>query len=616
MKNRYKNLRDYGIIGNLETCALVGRDGSVDWCCFPYIDSPSVFGALLDVERGGFFMIAPEGNFQSTQRYRGTTNVLATTFVSESGKAELIDFMPVMDPNSDDGENGHRAILRALHCLEGEMTFDARFEPRFDYGAFRPRFELLENSVHAFTDTRSLRLNSTSPFLLHENGARAHLKIKQGDRRWFRVQYGNEPWSVERCESLLHEVTAYWEKAIADSKVGRPIFSGEYMDQVIRSNLAVALLTNPKTGGVAAAATTSLPEVVGGTRNWDYRYCWLRDSSFTVQAFEHLGHPEKVRDYARWLTNACSNDEECRNPSQVKIAYTQNGKLLPRERDLEHLRGYKSSAPVRVGNSASTQVQADIFGEMINTFFIAARQDGGLMHGNWPFIRAVAEHVRDSWKEQGAGIWELRGAQRHLTYSKLMCWVALDRSLKLARLLGKEGDLEKWRATCEEIRQTVLSRGFNANLNSFVQTFDSEDLDASCLLIPLMGLLPGDDPRVAGTIDAVKKHLSCGNGLVYRYLNDDGLPGREGAFILCSFWLVKALATAGRIEEAEETFHNVLEAIKGPLGLFSEEIDPESGLLLGNYPQAYSHVGFINAALYLGRMQNKEHPVLSASGEE
>lgn len=613
----FKRLEDYGVIGNLETCALVGKDGSIDWCCLPYMHSPSVFGAILDVVRGGAFQISPKDGFKAGQAYVGTSNVLKTTFDSASGSVNLIDFMPVIREDDKAGPGQTRALLRNVQCIRGSVRMALDFSPRFDYGRVLPEFDPIEGGLAAKGGGLNLFLQSPAKLDLSQGAARGSFNLKEGESYWFALVFG---WHHHRflerkeCEELLDKTVRYWIEWLHASKISRPLLKGPWHDLVIRSALVLKLLSNSRTGAIAAAPTTSLPETLGGMRNWDYRYSWLRDASFTIQAFEHMGHIREALNYFKWLKSVCYSEGKGGNLDNIKIVYSLHGEDIPEERNIDYLSGYMNSSPVRVGNAASAQRQLDIYGEIVNTFYMAKDYEKSVISTYWEFIRAIADYVCSVWDKEDSGIWEFRIPKGHLTHSKLMCWVALDRSIGLAKQYKLQGSVEKWKEMSETIRKAILERGFSMKLNSFVQSFDSEQLDATSLLIPVLGLLSPKDPKVLGTIDALENHLS-NDGLLYRYAGDDGIPGKEGTFTLCSFWMVEALALSGEVDRAEQTFLKILK-YKSPLGLFSEEIDPRFQLQIGNYPQAISHIGLINAALYLGNAQRREGRGPKLMGEE
>jgi len=595
MARDYKRIEDYGLIGNLATCVLIGRDGSIDWCCFPHMESPSVFAAILDVEKGGHFSIKPRESSLGQQTYVDRTNVLQTTFETPSGVIIITDFMPLTghpDPQ-------HQAILRKVACLQGSVDLEIEFKPRFDYARAVPSVEPALEGVVAPWQDHVLFLQSPYPLEVYGGEARGTFTINEDESHWFSLRYGDrDPLSPAECESFLDTTTEFWSEWAHDCQRDRCIFRGPWHDHVVRSGLVLKLLTHPQTGAIAAAPTTSLPEVIGGVRNWDYRFAWIRDASFTVQGLYNLGHVEEARQYFQWLSGLCREFGDHENHLHIQVMYGLHGELDLEERELDHLSGYRGSAPVRIGNAAAQQIQLDVYGELINAVYETRGYGEETSQGDWQFIRKIANTARETWDTEDSGIWEVRGGPRHFTYSKLMCWVALDRSIRMAETVGFDAPLEEWKRTAAAIRRAILERGFSQTLNSFVQALDSEVLDATSLLIPVLGLLPPDDPRVRGTIEATLDHLTV-DGLVYRYTGDDGLPGKEGAFVLCTFWLVDALVLSGQLGKAEELLLGILEHAS-PLGLFAEEIDPESGDQLGNYPQAFSHVGLMSSALRLG----------------
>lgn len=591
MTDAYKDLEDYGLIGNLETCALVGLDGAIDWCCIPNLESPSVFAAILDADRGGAFTIQPQAKFSSHQAYRGDTNVLETTFQTPSGIVTLTDFMPVRTDHNDTP----RAVFRKLTCDEGAVEMDLGFRPRFDYARVIPELEPASNGVIARAQDRRIFLQTTVDVNVHATDAGAQWRMSAGDSAWFVLHFDDDTvFTSDRCEALLTETVRYWSDWRHECDGENCEVAGPWHGIAVRSALVLKLMTDPINGTIAAAPTTSLPEVIGGVRNWDYRYVWLRDASFTVQALHTMGHVSEARHYFRWFRDICDKND----PEHIRIMYTLRGDKVPREQILDHFEGYRGSGPVRIGNAATDQWQLDIYGELVNAFFEVYWNQGDVSEDAWEFFESITDYVCDVWDEPDAGVWEVRGPNRHFTYSKLMCWVALDRGIKIVKRNGFEAPLDKWEHMHRKIRRAILDHGFSEKRNSFVQSFDSEALDATSLLMPLLGFLPADDPRVIGTIDATLDELTE-NGFVRRYSSDDGLPGDEGAFTLCTCWLACALALAGRVEEAQDIFSGLLQHVS-PLGLLAEEIDPETGKLLGNYPQAYSHIGLINTARYLG----------------
>jgi GH15 family glucan-1,4-alpha-glucosidase len=597
----FKKLEEYGIIGNLETCALIGCDGSVDWLCFPAIDSPSIFAALLDVERGGQLCIRPTTKYESAQSYSGDTNILQTTFTTPLGTAVITDFMPV---KSMEGVESVSALFRKVECVKGMVKMAVVLTPRFDYARAVPDVEPAESGVIFRRRDEFLYFQSPIPLSIHDGGAKGNLVLKAGESLWFSLQYNQQvSHSPEEQETFLKNIEKFWLNWTHTCDLSECVIEEPWHHLAVRSGLILKLLSNPDTGAIAAAATTSLPERIGGSRNWDYRFSWVRDASFTDQALFHLGHIQEARKFRTWIMKIV---KEAGDPRDIRTVYALHENQNLEERVLEHLSGYEGSRPVRIGNDAARQKQLDIFGEMLNAIYDTTRHGEEVSEKGWTFFKHLVDYVCAVWNTKDSGIWEMRGAPRHFVYSKLMCWVAVDRGIRIAQTKRFDAPLKTWCEIRNSIYETILEKGFNAKRNSFVQSFDSDNIDATGLLISPMGLLPHHDPRIQGTIDAVLEKLATKNGLVYRYEGDDGLPAGEGCFLLCSFWLIKVLALSKRIEEAEKIFSNVLGYIS-PLGLLSEEVEPESGRLIGNIPQAFSHIGVVNSALYLGIAKGRKH---------
>ncbi len=597
----FKHLEDYGIIGNMETCAIIGKDGSIDWLCLPSLGSPSVFAALLDVERGGHFWIRPQTKYHSVQSYMGDTNILQTAFTTPLGDVVISDFMPVKGMQ---GIPSISAIFRKVECLKGMVKMAVNFRARFNYAGAIPEIEPAESGLIARCQDEFLFFQSPAPLFLHDGEANGSVTMKTGDSLWFALQYNHiNPLKNKDYEKLLTGVKNYWHDWSGTSDRETCVIEEPWYYLAVRSALVLKLLSNSDTGAIAAAATTSLPEKIGGTRNWDYRYSWVRDASFTDQAFFHLGHEDEARSFRNWVVRIA---EEAGEPSNIKTLYPLRGGGGLEEQVLDHLSGYENSKPVRIGNAASQQRQLDIYGEMLNAVYDTSRHGEEVSEERWDVFRKIVDYVCTAWRREDSGIWEMRGKPRHFVYSKLMCWVAIDRGIRIGVEKHFDAPLEDWRKTREEIKKEILEKGFSKKLDSFVQSFGSENVDATGLLIAPMGLLPHNDPKVIGTIDAVMKRLMTKNGLVYRYEESDGLPEEEGCFLLCSFWLIKALVLSERIEEAEKIFSSILGCVS-PLGLLSEEVEAETGRLIGNFPQAFSHVGLINSALYLGIAKGRKH---------
>lgn len=599
-------LERYGLIGNLETCALIGPDGSIDWFPYPHIESPTMFARVLDPDRGGQFRITPTGSFDSIQQYVDRTNVLETTVRMATGTATVTDFMPPA------GETDHpkKVLFRKLSCTEGTVPFGVELEPRFDYDRVETTLESTEEGVRAAGENEQVLLESPISLDIHDGRARGTVGLEADETAWFLLRCTGAEDAQTDPQAALEATVDYWHDwAHTCPENTDCVFGGPWHDLSVRSGLVLKLMTHRETGAVAAAPTTSLPEVIGGVRNWDYRFTWSRDATFILQALANLGHTEEAQSYFDWFFGLCHVDE----PENIQPLYGLHGETNVTEQEIEDFTGYRHSTPVRIGNNAVDQRQLDTYGELVLAAYETARE-GELAPDDWKPLRRIIEYVCDVWDEKDAGIWEVRCAPKHFVHSKVMCWAALDRGLTIADSENFEAPVQRWQETRAAIKQAVLDRGFDDNLNSFVQSFDeTETLDATGLLIPIVGFLPIDDPRVQGTINAIDERLATEDGLVYRYDGEDGLPGEEGAFVLCSFWLINALALSGRVDEARKRFESILEYVS-PIGLLAEEIDPETGTQLGNFPQAFSHIGLINAALYLGNAEGREQPTLEPMG--
>jgi GH15 family glucan-1,4-alpha-glucosidase len=618
-RNSYAPIEDYGAIGNLRTVALVSRYGSLDWLCTPQLDSASAFAAILDHRRGGRFRVGPASGWdRGDQRYQPETNVLETWWDGEGGRLRLIDFMPLPGSILEPGDPDSAPVVYRVVTAEGERDVALEWSPRFDYARAMPRLHLEGNRCVAEADGERLHLHGLPPgaeVAEDEDGGpvlRARFTLRQGealalvmDNGEVDGRYGTEQWR-ERCE----ETARSWREWLNSRDQGdRCSFAGEWQPLVDRSGLALKLLTYPRTGAIAAAATTSLPEDIGGVRNWDYRYTWIRDASFTGQALVALGHRREAIDFLEWAETVTRRDHE--SGGKLHLMYTLEGESEIPERELDHLEGYRGSRPVRIGNGAAGQFQLDIYGELLDAAWELVRLGVEVDQELWRFLSGVADQACAQWTRPDYGIWEIRTDPRHFVYSKLMVWVALDRALRLAERFDLPADRERWERTRDAVRKTILERGWDEERGAFVQAFGGKALDASNLLIPLVGFLPADDPRVQGTIDRSLDELTE-NGVVFRYRTDDedaadGLEGHEGAFGLTTFWMVDALALSGRIDEAREMFEGAGRRANH-LGLYSEEFDPRTGAFLGNFPQAFTHIGFINSAVYLAHAEGREVP--------
>lgn len=604
----YKRLGEYAAIGDGNTVVLVGRDGSIDWCPLPHVESPSVFAALLDSDRGGYFAVRPTQSFESVQRYYDRTNVLETTFSTAGRSATVTDFMPVSGASSFDDPPS--AIYRKLSCDDGPIELSIEFEPRFDYARDVPEIESTSDGVVASGDTDRVVLSSDLPLsrTADGHGANARVTLSPGETRWLVLSYGKGIPPEPSChQTTLKNVVTYWREWTHDCDESNCPVAGPWHDLAVRSSLVLKLLIHRETGAVCAAPTTSLPEEVGGVRNWDYRFNWIRDAAFTVRALSELNHLTEARSYFQLCLDHCRDHD----PAEIQPLYSLHGENDLDEQVLGHLEGYRGSAPVRIGNAAQNQHQLDVYGELILAIYESVRYGEPITPADWEVMRKLVDYVCEGWDEPDASIWEPRDDPRQYVYSKVMCWVALDRGIKLADAADSvNAPLDRWRACRANVREAILERGYSERTGSFVQSFnDDETLDAANLLVPVVGFLSPEDPRVQGTIDETIDRLATDDGLVRRYENDDGLPGEASPFIVCSFWLVTALALSGRTDEAIDYFESILKCAS-PLGLLAEAVDPETGEQRGNFPQAYSHIGLINSALYLGKAtdSNGESP--------
>jgi GH15 family glucan-1,4-alpha-glucosidase len=574
-------IADYAVVGDTRSIALISRRGSIDWLCWPRFDAPSIFARLLDAANGGYFSIAPAVPFTAARRYVGDTNVLETTFSCDGGEAKLVDLMPVMTEEQKQHRiTPFRQLLRRVECVRGEVPLRADFVPRPEYARVVPRMELRGDRVHCAWGARVLNLRSDARF--DERGI-AEFTLRAGEQRTFALGFDDHaPAVFARLDEDIQESIDFWTNWSSQLA-----YQGPYRDAVMRSALVLKLLTYAPSGGVVAAATTSLPEQLGGIRNWDYRYCWLRDASFTVSALYDCGFEREGAAFLDWLLYSTRLTQP-----RLQILYDVTGESHLPERELEHLAGYRGSRPVRVGNLAHDQFQLDVYGEVLGAMEEAAQRGEALDRDRRRLMQRLADMVVKRWREPDDGIWEKRGGRRQHIHSKVMAWSALDCA---GRLLDDGfGDVKK------AIADYVLTQGFDRQLNSFVAVAGEHEVDASLLYAVRVGIVKPDDPRMLGTIDAIRKKLGRGD-LVYRYdtrSENDGLPAGEGAFLACSMWLVEALALANRRDEAHELFETLLKRAND-VGLFSEEADPDTGELLGNFPQALTHIGLMNAALCL-----------------
>jgi GH15 family glucan-1,4-alpha-glucosidase len=594
------DLYDYGLIGNLHTAALVSRFGSVDWACMPRFASASVFGRLLDPLKGGFLSLTPVGGRGSRQRYVPTTNVLETRFSVTGGRRlVLYDFMPVAESGSGDVDC---RIVRVLTAVGGAIDVLLTAEPRFQYGRSAARWRIQDDKWLAESGEEKLAL--VAPFPLSAEGGRAdgRFTVAPGEEVAIELHWGEGVPSEVPATELLERTERFWRKWVGGPEAPMHQAVGLWHAWIERSELLLKLLSSARTGAFVAAPTTSLPEWPGGSRNWDYRYVWMRDAAFTAQVFTLLGHLPEARAYLKWILSRILAEGE---NGHLRVVYSVDGERELDERELVHLSGFRGSKPVRVGNAAVEQFQLDIYGELLDATALLAEFDPVMLRECWPVASWLAERVMSFWRLPDQGIWEIRGPPKHHTHSKLMAWVALDRASRLAEYLGGDPRAPSWRRTADEIRTLIETQGYDPARGAFTQTLESgSPLDATALRIPLTGFLPFDDPRVLSTLTAIERDLGHGPFL-YRYKVDDGFDCPEGTFLLCSFWMVECLARSGQREKALAHWQRLLEAAS-PLGLFAEEFDPVGRRPLGNYPQAFTHIGLLRAALALGFSQHED----------
>jgi GH15 family glucan-1,4-alpha-glucosidase len=589
-------IEDYGLIGDLQTAALVSRHGCVDWLCLPRFDSGAIFAALLGESENGHWTIQPEGKFHSPGRsYRGDTLVLETELETPTGAVRLIDFMPPRDKAPD--------LIRIVEGVRGSVEMLMELVLRFDYGSIVPWVRKVDDTLVAVAGPDAISLDTPVELVGRNLHTYARFTVEQGDRVPFVLtwtpSYEPLPERVD-AEQALADTVRYWEEWI-----DRCTVAGRWEAPLRRSLLTLKALTYAPTGGIVAAPTTSLPEALGGVRNWDYRFCWLRDATLTLLAFLRAGYVDEARAWRDWLLRAIAG-----SPEDIQVMYGVAGERRLVELELPWLAGYEGSLPVRIGNDAARQLQLDVYGEVVDALYTARRRGLEASEPTWALTRKIFEWLESGWREPDQGIWEVRGPRRHFTHSKIMAWVAFDRAVKYVDRLGREGPLDRWRATRDAIKKDVLENGYNEELGAFVHYYGSDRLDASLLLIPLVGFLPADDERVVGTVKAIQRDLMR-DGLVERYRADtenvevDGLPPGEGIFLPCSFWLVAVLAQQGRMDEAVDLYERLL-ALANDLGLMAEEYDTERNRLVGNFPQAFTHLTLVETAFTLRKRSRRE----------
>jgi GH15 family glucan-1,4-alpha-glucosidase len=588
-------IEDYGLIGDLQTAALVGRDGSIDWACFPRFDSGACFAALLGTSEHGRWIISPRVDAREAgRRYRPRTLVLETEWETETGSVRLIDFMPPRGKAPD--------IVRIVEGVRGEMEMASELVIRFDYGSTVPWVRRLDgNDRLAIAGPDALCFRSGVDHRGENLRTLAEFTVREGERVPFTLTWypsNEDPPDAIHAEHALRDTVDYWTEWAASCT-----YDGEWAEDVHQSLVVLKALTYAPTGGIVAAPTTSLPERLGGERNWDYRHCWLRDATLVLLAFINAGYLDEARAWRMWLLRAAAGD-----PAALQIMYGVAGERRLTELTLDWLPGYEGSRPVRAGNAASSQFQLDVYGEVLDAMHQGRLHELERSPESWSLQRGLLRYLEHGWKEPDEGIWEVRGGRRHFTHSKVMAWVAFDRGVQAVERFGRTGPVERWRKVRDEIHREVLERGFDPELNSFTQSYGSKRLDASLLVIPLVGFLPADDARVVGTVAAIERELYR-DGFVYRYADDeegrdiDGLPPGEGAFLPCTFWLADNFALQGRLDEARELFERVL-SLRNDLGLLAEEWDPEARRQLGNFPQAFTHVALVSSAFNLDRQHH------------
>jgi len=576
-------IENYALIGDCQTAALVGRGGSIDWLCFPRFDSPACFAALLGTADHGRWQVAPIGPVRKTTRaYRGDTLVLDTTFETDDGTVTLTDCMPI--------RSGQPDLVQVVRGVRGRVRVRSELVARFDYGSVTPWVRPEAGGVYAIGGPDTIRLRTTVPLAVEGWAAAGEFEVAEGEEISFVLNWHpshlDPPPPVDVPAAV--QATVDWWQAWA----AKCTYQGEWRDAVVRSLVTLKALTYAPTGGIVAAPTTSLPEHIGGQRNWDYRYCWLRDATFTLTALIQCGYKDEAAAWREWLIRAVAG-----KGSELHIMYGLGGERRLPEMELPWLPGYENSKPVRIGNGAYDQFQLDVFGEVMDCLHLARHYGLEKPSGGWRVERELLTRLEEVWQQPDEGIWEVRGPQRHFTHSKLMAWVAFDRAIKDAERFGLEGPVPRWKTLRDELHAEICDLGFNPKRNAFTQFYGSDEVDAAILVMPAVGFLPPTDPRIVGTVAAVESDLVRG-GFVDRYRTEsgvDGLPKGEGAFLLCTFWLADAYALMGRTADARRVFETLL-AIRSDVGLLAEEYDPTAKRQLGNFPQAFSHLGLINTA--------------------
>jgi GH15 family glucan-1,4-alpha-glucosidase len=595
----FQPIADYGLLADCNSAALISRDGSIDWLCMPRYDSPSVFARILDPD-AGHWSIRPVDDFEVTRRYLPGTLVVETTFTTATGAIRLVDAMAFAEGqrHHDLGYHAPHELLRLVEGVEGTVELELELCPRGEYGLVRPLFRQVEGGGRTFGGPNQIAVSAGVPTEVSESTMRARFAVAAGEHVGFALHWAAVespapmPCPPARVAARIEDTAEAWRSWEAEHDV----YAGPHRELVRLSSRVLKGLTYRPTGAIVAAPTCSLPETVGGERNWDYRYAWIRDASLTLEALYIGACPDEAEDFVSFMTSSAGGRA---GEGSLQIMYGIGGEHDLSERVLKHLRGWRDSAPVRVGNGAWGQTQLDVYGELLNALYLYRERLGELHPEIQQFVADLADTAARRWRERDAGMWEMRGEPRHHLSSKVLCWTALDRAIKLAPALGEHAKVAVWTAERDRIREAVLTRGWSEKRGAFAQSFDSDELDAAQLLMPILGFLPATDERMKATIDAIADELTEG-GLVLRYRNEegvnaDGLEGEEGTFVICSFWLVSALAAAGEVDRAEALFDQ-LAGYANDLGLLAEEIDTEHDEQLGNFPQAFSHIGLITAA--------------------
>ena len=583
-------IEDYALIGDCETAALVGDHGSIDWLCWPTFGSAACFASLLGTEETGFWRLAPSEPHRSSRRYLPNTLILETTYESTQGAVQILDFMPP--------HNSHSHLVRIVKGIRGRVSMQGELALRFSYGAAVPWVTRTDTGIRAVAGPDAVDLHTTAPLKGERLRTISEFEISAGEEVSFVLTYGTYGDYRENSTGQPIDVAKALEQAkdFWTDWANRCNYQGRYCKEVLRSLLTLKALTFEPTGGMIAAVTTSIPEDVGGVRNWDYRYCWLRDTAFTLLALMNEGYFEEATHWMQWLRRTIAG-----KPDQLQIMYGVSGERILTEWEVKWLPGYENSVPVRIGNAASEQLQLDTYGEVLDAFFsMNTALDQETRASDFALLRHLILHLESIWQQPDEGIWEVRGGPKHFIFSKVMAWVAFDRAIRIAEQGGYEAPLERWKKTRDLIHQEVCTRGFDQEQNSFVQHYGTTQLDASTLLLALVGFLPPEDPRIVGTIHAIEQHL-VQDGLVMRYnpsTTEDGLPGGEGKFLACSFWLVSNLQMIGRKQDAHQLFERLL-SLANDVGLLSEQYDTKRHRLVGNFPQALSHIALIGAAYHL-----------------